>query len=406
MNSIKRRFTFCLCGLSLLIAGQMPIGAHEIVFEEHISRNYRVLSQQGVEHAVDIAERMEQLLELYNRYFHFDTRQLDDNKLTVRFFEVKQDYNDYLQEAIEQSRNDYTYIHYGDAARNELVAYSKENIDAPLAHHGFIQFLRAFITNPPLWLREGFAIYFENVEYDSNFEIYTFRENLIWLDALKSIMSGQDGLEPIMLDVLMEINAERARDMIDIFYPEAWGFVSFLANSEDRQVNRILWDTISTLEPDATIERNSHLLRTEAFEWFSPNTLSSMFREYVLDRKSYRSYVEEGVARYLVEDPDAAQIEFFGALNIREDNFVPYYYLGLISYDNGNYTLADFYYREALRLQTEESHQALTYYALGVTAFADGRYDDMRDLFTLAVRLDHTFTDRTRELLEQIPRGR
>jgi tetratricopeptide (TPR) repeat protein len=87
------------------------------------------------------------------------------------------------------------------------------------------------------------------------------------------------------------------------------------------------------------------------------------------------------------------------ALQLREDHHIPNYYLGLINYDNGNYSMADFYYKKALEFGAGE---ALTFYALGVNAYADNRFEEARDFLQQTVSLDPEYNDRAETLLARM----
>jgi tetratricopeptide (TPR) repeat protein len=171
---------------------------------------------------------------------------------------------------------------------------------------------------------------------------------------------------------MLRIDVAGARDRLEAFYPQAWGMVSFLLNSGDRDVNRIMWDAMNALEPTASMLQNARAVEREAVRWVGQERLVEGFLTYLDERRSFRGLVEDGMRLYEEGQTEAAEEAFVKAVNLREDNYVPYYYLGLLNYDRENYSLADFYYRQALDRGAEE---ALTYYALGVNAYADNRFE-------------------------------
>lgn len=385
----------------LLTALTVSLSAQTSTFAEYETDRYRVLSELGEEHAQATAEKLEALLDLYNEYLHFDVDELPV-RLRARFFASKDRYDTYLNRVIDTTRDDFVYLHYTDLAKSELVGYDMdaESFDVSLKHQGFIQVLRAFVPNPPLWLREGFAVYFEEVEFDADLDRAVYRENLAWLETLQSIVDGTAGTAPIPLSQMLRLTVEEARDQIEVFYPQAWGMVSFLLNSANRDYNRIIWDSISALEPDASLQENSQAVYEEAFRWEQEQLVVDAFVSYVGDRKSFRTLVQDGIEQYSGGDLAAAEESFVTALKLREDNFIPYYYMGLINYDRRNYSLADFYYKEALDRGASE---ALTYYALGVNAYADNRFDDAVGYLEQTVSLDpDAYEDKATQLLERI----
>lgn len=385
----------------LLTALTVSLSAQTSTFAEYETDHYRVLSELGEEHAQATAEKLEVLLELYNEYLHFDLDELPV-RLRARFFAGKDRYDTYLNRVIDTTRDDFVYLHYTDLAKSELVGYEMdaESFDVSLKHQGFIQVLRAFVPNPPLWLREGFAVYFEEVEFDDDLDRAVYRENLAWLETLQSIVDGTAGVAPIPLSEMLRLSVEEAREQIEVFYPQAWGMVSFLLNSPNRDYNRIIWDSINALEPDASLQENSQAVWEDAFRWEKPELIVDAFVGYVGDRKSFRTLVQDGIEQYSAEELAAAEESFVTALKLREDNFIPYYYMGLINYDRKNYGLADFYYKEALDRGASE---ALTYYALGVNAYADNRFDDAVGYLEQTVALDpDAYEDKATQLIDRI----
>lgn len=362
----------------LLACVVIPVAlAQDADFNEVESEHYRVLSQVGVNQAARTASKLEAMLELYNSYFHFDIDELDV-KMTVRIFEEKSGFDSYLNRVIGETRDDFIYLHYNDLARSELVGYymDGEDFDFALTHQNFVQYMRAFIANPPLWLREGFAVFFEQAEYDNDFEAVVYRENLSWLGTLKELVGGEASASLIPVDRMLTIDVESARENLNVFYPQAWGMVSFLVNAENREINRILWDSISALHPSASMEENARRINQQALKWVDTAFLAERFVEYVEERKSFKGLVEEGMDLYADGQVDQAEENFVKATKLRDDNHIPFYYLGLINYDKGNYDLAEFYYQEGLDRGAEE---VLSYYALGVNAFAANRFDSAQN---------------------------
>ncbi|MFW5684590.1 MAG: tetratricopeptide repeat protein [Spirochaetota bacterium] len=385
----------------LMAVVAVSLSAQNSTFAEYETENYRVLSELGDEHARETAEKLEALLGLYNDYFHFDVGELPV-RLRARFFSSKDRYDTYLERVIDTTRDDFVYLHYSDLAKSELVGYEMdaESFDVSLKHQGLIQFMRAFVPNPPLWLREGFAVYFEEVAFDDELGRAVYRENLAWLETLQSIVDGSAGVSPIPLNEMLRLTVDEAREQIEVFYPQAWGMVSFLLNSANRDYNRMIWDSISALEPDASLTENSQAVYEEAFRWEEEQLVIDAFVSYVNDRRSFRTLVQDGIDEYASGELEAAEESFVTALKLREDNFIPYYYMGLINYDRQNYSLADFYYKEALDRGASES---LTYYALGVNAYADNRFDDAVAYLEQTISLDpDAYEDKANQLIDRI----
>lgn len=387
---------------TLLVTMTLGAFAQTPVLHEVETEHYRVLSEVSEEHAAITAQRLEAMMELYNEYFHFDVSSLPA-RLKVRIFNSKERFDRYLTRIIDSTREDFIYLHYTDLEKSELVGFAMEDETAfnqALNHQSVIQFMRAFVANPPLWMREGFAVFFETTEFDPAFGAAIYRENLAWLETLKSIMDGSAGVTPLTLEEILTIDVAGAREQIDVFYPQAWGMVSFLVNSSNRDFNRILWDAISALDPNANLAENSARVRRRAFGFVSEDFLVEDFVGYVDDRRSFAGLVEDGIAAYAEGDVAAAEEAFVKAVNLEDENFIPFYYLGLINYDRRNYSLAEFYYNQALELGADD---ALTYYALGVNAFADNRFDQAVVFLNRTLELaPEEYTDRAEQILARI----
>ena len=93
----------------------------------------------------------------------------------------------------------------------------------------------------------------------------------------------------------------------------------------------------------------------------------------------------DGVAAYNAKTYDAAKAAFEAAATLDATSYVPPYYLGLIAYSAGDYSLAEYNYRTALKLGCDP---ATTNYALGVNAFAQNRMDEAKTYLSAAKTAD------------------
>ena len=89
-----------------------------------------------------------------------------------------------------------------------------------------------------------------------------------------------------------------------------------------------------------------------------------------------------------------------GPLARNETYYLPYYYLGLINYSNTGYELAEYYYQSALQMG---ANPALTYYALGVNAYAAKLYEEADNFLNLAKASDpDRYGEKVDKILERI----
>lgn len=338
------------------------------------SRHYAVWSDVSTEDATALAATLDGLFGVYNEYFRFDDATLKA-ALTVRKFATKDAFDGYLRKVIGETKDDFVYLHYPTVERSELVIFAKESaddFDASLAHQAFVQFLKAFISEPPLWIREGFAVFFERTRLDPKTGLVAYADNQAWLETVK-LLQSQGRLYKIT-DLLV-LPSDDARAGLDVFYPQSWALVSFFMNNPDRRYNRFIWDAIAHLSPDATLEQNQSAVRDFFLRWHSEQAAQAAFVTYLDGQRTFAELVTSGVRSYGDKDLETAQKTFTQALAKNATSYIPPYYLGLIAYAKGDYVLADGYYQTALSLGSDAP---ITNYALGINAYASRRFDQAK----------------------------
>jgi tetratricopeptide (TPR) repeat protein len=392
----------------VLIACLALLGGGHLFAQEsasHSSEHYSVVSRVGGDHAAKTADMLEAFFELFESYMHFDPEELSA-PLRVRIFDSKQDYNEYLDSVIEEQRDSFVFIQYSDPAKSELVGFYEGDDDLyrrRLIHHGFVQYLKAFIPNPPLWLQKGFAVYFEGSQYKSSEKKAEFAHNYDWVTTLRTLLREAEQTEGdtrlIPVNSLLYLDSEAANKDLEAFYAQVWGTIEFLAHSEQEQYNRLLWDAISALSPDASQKENEQRVVDQAFSWVPREQLTEDYVEYVQGIKTFPELVRNGMDAYAGERLDKAQSAFKEALGLRKNHYVPYYYLGLINYDKGDYSMAEYYYQSALEAGGEAP---LINYALGVNAYADNRLGDADRYLQKSLQAGDNYSDRVKKLQEKI----
>jgi tetratricopeptide (TPR) repeat protein len=398
---MKPSHLFAFLSGILILASAGPGTCQEQKMFAWSSAHFQVLTDSSVRTSIEIARKLEAGLSLYNEFLHYDMGGLE-LPLQVRIFGDKRTYDSYLNRLISETRSDFVYISYNDPDRNELVGFQRdpEEFNASLLHYGFIQFLSAYVPAAPLWIEEGLATYLEYSEYDPDTESFTWRANFAWLDALKKILSRPEITEELTLQDLLLITKEQAQERIDVFYPTAWGLVHFLAQSPEREYNRILWESLDNLDAEATLEENSRRVLDHAFRWVELAGLQSAFESYIGSLKTFNDLVRQGVEQYGEDSFSAARSSFEEALTLRSDNYIPYYYLGLIAYQEKDFDVAGAFYQRAQQMGIDA---ALINYALGVNAFADRRYTQAKNYLLKAKELDsESYADKVDALLQRI----
>lgn len=388
--------------VAMLVLGGALAFSQGTSFASASAGHYTVWSDSGATDAQSLAATLEGLFGVYNEYFRFDDALLKA-PLTVRKFATKAAFDAYLTKVISETKDDFVYLHYPTPERSELVVYAKESadeFDASLAHQAFVQFLKAFVPEPPLWIREGFAVYFERTKLSETAGTVVYAENQAWLETVK-LLNAQGKLYP--LTDIMTLNADQARDGLDVFYPQSWALVSFFINSNDRRYNRFIWDAIAQLKPDATLDENQASVRDFFLKWHGVGATQDAFISYLNEQKTFAELVTDGVRAYGDKDIEAAGKLFAQALAKNPSSYIPHYYLGLIAYAKSDYAAAENYYLRAMELGSDAP---ITNYALGINAFASRRFDEARVYLQKASDGDPTrYQAKVAEILARMETG-
>ncbi len=365
--------------------------------ESNIYRVYSDISEEAAQYA---ATAMDEYFKLYNRYFHFDTNRLE-SKLQIRIFQSKQGFDNYLSSIISGTSNSYVFLQYKNTNRSELVIYKMNDIEKmkkTLIHHGFVQFLKTFIPNAPLWMQKGFAIYFEKSLYNDNDKTVTFQDNLDWAVTLKKYIAAdrKDPLNQKLFSIseLLTIDTATANKNINVFYAESWGLVSFLMNSKYQEYNRVIWDAISSLKPEALKLENESAVLQSSFIWTDKNTFLSDFYFYAESIKSFNELIQDGIKSYSEGALGDAERTFIKGMIINENNYIPYYYMGLINYSRKDYAMAEYYYHSTAERGGDSN---LINYALGVNSYANNNSEDA--IFYLSKVEEGEYYEKSLELL-------
>jgi len=392
---MKKSIFFSLMALVAFTAYSQDAATYE-------STHYAVSSYLDANNAQSTAEQLEAYLGVFNTYFHYDLAALPPGKLKVKIFNGKSRFDQYVQRLINENRDDFVYLHYSNPVRSELVGYvddTKKASTPGIIHQAFVQFLRAYVPNPPLWLREGFAVYFEGTQYNGDTKTAEFKENLAWLETFKNLAYGSKSADAIPIENLLKISSDDAKAKIQSFYPQSWGLVQYLAQTDNKSQNRVLWDSLNALKPQASLDDNSGAVVLKAFAWDGIKAVQDGEAAYYKDKKTFPELVQAGIDAYSNGKAKDSEDIFTKAVATNTSSYVPYYYLGLINYDNGSYAKAEEQYKVAL---SKGASAALTNYALGVNAFADNRFDQATTWLNASKALDATYSDKVAELLKRI----
>ena len=343
-KTIKKSFFFAvLLGLIIPLNAQVKTAHYEIIIPAGISDVY--------------SAEMEQRFTEYNKVFRFDPALLT-SPLKIRVFSDKNEYDTYVTATLGSSRAGAVYLHYRNPANRELVIHrGSAEEESLIPHQAFIQFLRAFVPDPPPWLREGFAVYFTTLKFDRNKGTLSYEENLSWLETVKRSAINPEAV----------LKSSTSFTNIQAF---SWAMVSFLMSDKKGDYYRSLTDSLMVLSPAGSAEENTQVMYNRLVLFSPIAALSRDYNTYIAGKKTFVELVEEGQRAYGTKNYPAAEESFRKAAELRNNHYAPYYYLGLLAYENKKYTEAEDFYKKALDCGAE---RAMVQYARGVNAATAGK---------------------------------
>ena len=357
------------------------------------SAHYEVIVSGG--NAGIYSSELEQRFAVYNSIFRFDPALLV-SPLRVRVFTDKDEYDSYVGSRLGNPRPGAVYLHYRSPENRELVILEGSEEERRLIpHQAFIQFLRAFIPDPPAWIREGFAVYFNTLEFDRASDALVYEENLIWLETAKSLTVDP---ETVFLADSSFTETSQASAAGSGFHAASWSLVSFFMADKNSEYYRALTDSFMVLSPGATVEENSRAMYRR-LTLFSPiDVLTGNYNAFIAGKKTFAELVEEGQKAYDAGNSAAAEDFFRRAAELRSSHHIPCYYLGLLAYGDKKYNEAEEFYLMALNNGAE---RALIQYARGVNAAAAGRRSEAL-VFLEEASAEERYKARSDELIRRL----
>lgn len=349
-------------------------GAH--IFE---GAYYRLISDLSKGETELLALELDMRFEVYNQLCRLIVPQGLEAPLNVRVFADRSRYNDCLREEIGTSKDGSIYIHYSNPEKARLVVIRDGSEDRSFSHQTLIQYLRAAISNPPSWLREGLAIYFDALRFDRETRSLLYEENLAWLDTVKA-WQNPPAAELLLRHDFMESGLEPR-----VFAPASWALVSFLLNAPNEDYRRSFHESLLLLDPLAPAAENASMVMARISAFTPRDSMEDAYRSYIDSRQTFAALIESGRAAYAAKNPELAEFNFLEAANLRPTHHAPFYYLGLLSYENRFHEQAEQYYLTALNLGADD---ALVSYALGINALAEGDKESARSWLEKAKTID------------------
>ncbi len=393
-----------LIALSLAILACVSAAA-EILETDHYSIEY----PEGFQGMEEASRGFEAIRSSFDELFRFAG---GGSLGKVLVLADKAAYDEYLAGIIGTPRNQYLFLKYADPEASRLVLYPAQGKSGYAAFSGpdlnrqlLLQYLYRRINEPPLWIREGFQAYFENLVYDPSSGTLSTGGYSPWLETAKNLASdGSRYLSPE--DVLSALAAQYESAA---FYPQAWSLVKFFLSTERGDYLRFLHESFVLLDSAGGEGRNllsqaeNTDLVLERFARFTgPSGAERDFTLWLERQKTYAQMVQEGMDAYSAGSWAQARASFAAAFAVHPEDPMPLYYRGLTEYAAKEYAEADRWYKKALEAGAEPS---TVNWALGLSAMAEGRNAEARAYLTTAKTANPArYGERADKLLKSLPK--
>jgi len=342
--------------------------------------------------------------------FHFDPA-TDRAPSRVVILADKASFDAYLRERIGETRGDFIFLKYARPESSELVIFNQSaSAASPVPYAGpalmrqlFLQYLYAHVSEPPLWMRDGFQAYFEGFAFDPATGEVRDEGGDPWLETAKNLRA--DASRALAVDAILSAvtgSWESAR-----FYPHAWAFVAFLMRSENPAYQRFLWETCAVLEGSGPYnaesqQGNTDLVKGRFLRFIDAAKADADLTRWLQGQRTFAELLQDGVGAYNAGRYPEARSLLERALAVQGRDPMVNYYLGLVAYAEKDYRKADGHYLRARELGAEVS---TVNWALGLNAYADKRYGEARGYLEAARSTNPArYGEKADALLKSMPR--
>jgi len=323
----------------------------------------------------------------FNEVFHFNPDTATHiNRVVI--CQDKKTFDDYINERIGEKRNEFLFLKYSKPELSELVIYISSTSDEPifsgpaLNRQLFLQFLYSFMSDPPIWIRDGFQAYFEKYSYDTKTKKINPNGFSVWLETAKKLRTDTDK-KIATKDLLSAVTGsyESAR-----LYPQAWAFVAFLLNTEKSEYQRFLNESCILLEGSGIYntesqQENTEQLKTRFARFISAEKCETDFSFWLSGQFTFTELMQTGVSLYNSGNYSASRTTLIEAYDIRNEDPMLLYYLGLVAYAEKDFKTAEKWYKKSLEYGAEIS---TVNWALSLNAYTEKRWAEARTFLEVA----------------------
>jgi len=336
----------------------------------------------------------------------------DDKPSSVVVCADKAAFDAYVSDLIGETRNQCVFLKYADPALSRLVLFPAAGKTGYAAFAGpalnrqvFLQYLYSHVSEPPLWLRDGFQAYFENLSFEEKTGKVTTGAYSPWLETAKNLAADPErAISPS--DILAALPA---RYETSAFYPQAWSLVRFFLMTEKPEYQRFLHEAFVLLDPPGGDGYNTDaqgvntaLVAARFDRIVDSQRALTDFNSWLSSRSTYSQMLQAGMDSYSSGSYDTARASFAEAYTVHPEDPMLLYYRGLVEYAAKDYSSADGWYRMALQAGAEVS---TVNWALGLNAIADGRNGEARVYLETAKSANSArYGEKADKLLNSLPK--
>ena len=342
------------------------------------SGHYSITWPEGFSGIEPVADYFNASWNAFNEVFRFESAGPAGLGRTCRvlIFANKEAFDEYIRARIGETRTGCIFLKYARPELSELVILGAPVPGPALNRQLFLQYIYSFVSEPPVWIRDGFQAWFEQLVPDAESGVLVREASSAWLESAKNLQS--DSLRK--LNVLEILNAETGTVDSSRLYPQAWAFVAFLLSTENPEYQRFLYESCILLKGEgafnaAAQKENTTRIAERFSRFYSAEKTDADFTAWLAGQKTFNELLQEGVTAYNGGKYPEAREALLDAGQVRSDDPLLVYYLGLVSYAEKKYREADEWYKKALAYGGESS---TVNWALGLNAAADKRYAEAR----------------------------
>lgn len=357
-----------------------------------------------------VAESFNGYWSAFNEVFRFNP-ETESNINHVVIFADKASFDSYISNILGEPRNYFIFLKYPSPELSELVLFLDEKTSSsPVIFSGpalnrqlFLQYLYSFVSEPPIWIRNGFQAYFENIEYNPELRKVNSTNYSAWLETAKNLRA--DSIRRLSTTAIL--NATTGSYEEAQMYPQSWSLVSFMIHTEISEYQRFLCEAFIILEGNGVYNTKSQLENTELIQkrftlFNSATKCDEDITLWLSHQYTYAELLQLGVLQY----NEGKYVNSFEtlqkALHIRPDDPLLAYYMGLVLYSEKEYKTAESWYKKALEYGAEIS---TVHWALGLNSYADKRYGESRTFLETAKSVNPArYTEKVDTLIKSMPK--